>query len=70
MKQTKQEEKIDKIRSKHISEASIPLDKYFPQGSKKRGEALSIFAISFIAGMECQKEISELRFNKIFRRER
>ncbi len=43
-------EKINEIKS---------LDKYFPKGDKRRGEALVLVAEAFLLGKECNNKCSQ-----------
>lgn len=40
------------IRAKAIEESTKTLDKYFPKGNKKRGEAMALFAVCFNEGFD------------------
>lgn len=56
----KQEQLRDKIRSKSLKEPTRVLDKFFPKGDKRRGEALCLLAISFNEGFNAGEELIDL----------
>lgn len=60
-KEKKIEQKKDKLKSKYLEEPEMALDKYFPKGSKKRGEALAVLVLAFINGIKCGEEYGKLK---------
>ena len=53
------EQRIDKIKYKHLDVASEYFDFTFRKGTKKYAEVLAIFAIAFTEGMEAGKEVEQ-----------